>query len=199
MFDCREIQPPGNAVGRHLTLERDIVEMYEYFTPVCAQCLAVNFVVEIFWTLACRTSDICNSLAPAESIKASTVTMLHSWPPTHSQASMCTFTHTHKHMLSHTGRQWHTDKDTHSHVQDTRPFLKYVHSSHSNEILGSFLGSVPSWTRSLVTLVRPCSSLIHFMFLQRSADIMLSSLLTDVRLQYFPGFTDTRAGQKLDF
>lgn len=76
-----------HCISPWFTLEHDFVPISKYVTPkasfasdcVCSGwSLAVNCVLEVLLdALAFCRSDICNSLAPAESIKACTVTMVH--------------------------------------------------------------------------------------------------------------------------
>lgn len=129
--------------------------------------LAVHFVVEVLWTLACCSSDICSSLAPAESIKASTVTVVHSWPPP-TYTHPCARSHTHKHVLTHTGRHWHTD--SHSHIQDSRPFLN-TYIPHT-WMRSSTVSSVPCPFGQGV-LLRKSSHALQ----QRSANTLLDLLI----------------------
>lgn len=150
MLDSMEIQPLGNwgAVSPHLA----VVHTWAWycwnwwiFHTTGQFCLCRMESCSKFCggsPLDCCSSDICSSLAPAESIKASTVTMVHYWPPpthTHPCARSHTHTDTHKHTLSHAGRQWHTDKDTHSHIQDTRPFpnMYIPHTQMRSSVLSS--------------------------------------------------------------
>lgn len=98
-------------------------------------CSGWSLVVEVLWTLACCSPDICTSLGPAESIKASTVTVVHSWPPpihTHPCARSHTQTCAYSYRKALAQRLPLTNTR-----QQTLP--KYVHSSHLNEILNCFL------------------------------------------------------------
>lgn len=191
-----------HCISLWFTLEHDFVPISKYVTPkasfaskcVCSGwSLAVNFVVEVLLdALAFCCSDICNSLAPAESIKACTVTMVHYWPPTthtHPRAR----SHTHKHTLSHRGRQWHTDKDTHSHIQDTRPFpnMYIPHTWMRSSALSS--ASCPLGQGLLLRESSRSVFLYTYMFQQRSADIMVSALLMDVWLQDLPSLAGTKS------
>lgn len=158
--------------------KRHLVKIYGYFTLkgssasdcVCARCgLAINCLPGLLcdavglWHLQLSCPSWINKRQHCHNGALLT--------PPHQQthASLCTVTHTQTHtptlthMLSHTGRQWQRQRRTLTHTRhQTVP--KYVHSSHSNEILGIFLGSVPSCTRTLIAWVLPCSSPMRCMF-----------------------------------
>lgn len=120
------------------------------------------------WTLACCTSGICSSPAPAESIKVSTVTMVLSWP-----SSTCTFTHTNMCLVIQEG----PGGQTHTHTCQTPDPAQ----------IGTFL--TPKWDPQLFPRLRALffkescyvSGVANFLYvLQRSAN-MLSTPVIDVR------------------